>query len=58
MPLFTANLDSTGSGRRSMSGDGNSGISSDNGLSRRPWKIAPRTAVVKVKPPQAAVAAW
>ena len=47
-----------GSGRWSVGGDGNSGISSDSGSSRRLWRLAPRTAPLKVKPPQAAVAAW
>ena len=58
MPSFTANLDSAGSGRWLAGGDENSGISSDSGSSRRLWRVAPRIAPLKVKPPQAAVAAW
>lgn len=58
MPLFTANLDSVGSGRWIAGGDGNSGVSSGVGLSRRLWRVAPRTASLKVKPPQAAVTVW
>lgn len=58
MPLFAANLDSVGSGRRPVGGDGDSGISSDHDPSHRHWSIMPQTVALEVKPPQAAVAAW